>query len=233
MLLLRSILFMLWFLGMTMVLAIIGLPLLAGPRRGAVGLGRIWSKATLWGLKVFAGTHMRVTGAVPKGPVLVAAKHMSMWDTLALHLALGDPGIVLKRELLSIPFYGWYLGKAAAIPIERSAAARALRQMRETAEKVLREDRPVLIFPEGTRRGPGAAPTYKPGVAGLYTMLDVACVPVALDSGLYWQGFWKRPGTITLAFLETIPPGLPRREFMPLLEERIEKATAALVAAAS
>lgn len=232
MLLLRSSLFMLWFLGMTLVLAVMGLPLLAGPRPGTVRLGRLWSKATLWGLRVFAGTHMRITGPIPRGPVLVAAKHMSMWDTLALHLALEDPGIVLKRELLSIPFYGWYLGKAAAIPIERTGAARALRQMREAAQKVLREGRPVLIFPEGTRRKPGAPPTYKPGVAGLYTMLEVACVPVALDSGLYWQGFWKRPGTITLAFLETIPSGLARREFMPLLEKRIEEATAKLIAAA-
>ncbi|MCP5411730.1 MAG: 1-acyl-sn-glycerol-3-phosphate acyltransferase [Alphaproteobacteria bacterium] len=233
MLALRSALFMVWFLCLTLILAILCLPLLAGPRGGAVWLGRVWSKATLWGLKVFAGTHMRVTGTPPAGPVLVAAKHMSMWDTLALHLALGDPGIVLKRELLNIPFYGWYLGKAAAIPIERAAGARALRLMTDAARKVLDQGRPVLIFPEGTRKKPGAPPDYKPGVAGLYAMLDVACVPVALDSGVYWRGFWKRPGTITLAFLEPIPPGLKRAAFMPLLEQRIEQATQALVARAS
>jgi 1-acyl-sn-glycerol-3-phosphate acyltransferase len=155
-----------------------------------------------------------------------------MWDTLALHVALGDPGIVLKRELLGIPFYGWYLGKAAAIPIERTAGARALRKMTDAARKVLDQGRPVLIFPEGTRKHPGAPPDYKPGVAGLYALLDVPCVPVALDSGAYWQGFWKKPGTITLAFLEPIAPGLKRGAFMPLLAQRIEEATAALIAKA-
>ena len=230
MLFLRSSLFMVWFGALTLVLAILCLPLLALPRRGAVRLGWVWSRATLWGLKTFAGLDMRVTGTPPTGPVLVAAKHMSMWDTLALHIALGDPGIVLKRELLSIPFYGWYLGKAAAIAIERSAGAKALRQMMEAARTVLDEGRPVLIFPEGTRRNPGAPPAYKPGVAGLYALLGVACVPVALDSGVYWRGFWKKPGTITLAFLEPIAPGLRRSEFMPLLERRIEEATQALIA---
>ena len=232
MLFLRSTLFMVWFGALTLVLAIACLPLLALPRRGAVRLGRLWSRATLWGLKIFAGLDMRVTGTPPKGPVLVAAKHMSMWDTLALHIALGDPGIVLKHELLSIPFYGWYLGKAAAIAIERSAGAKALRQMTEAARSVLSEGRPVLIFPEGTRRNPGAPPAYKPGVAGLYALLGVACVPVALDSGIYWRGFWKKPGTVTLAFLEPIAPGLRRSEFMPLLERRIEEATQALIAKA-
>lgn len=229
---LRSLLFMIWFVGLTFVLGLLCLPLLALPRRGAARLGRLWCRATLWGLEAIAGLGWRITGPVPSQPVLVAAKHMSMWDTLALHIALGDPGIVLKRELLRIPFYGWYLGKAAAIPIERNAGASALRAMTAAARKVLAQGRPVLIFPEGTRKRPGAAPDYKPGVAGLYAMLDVPCVPVALDSGLYWQGFRKKAGTITLAFLEPIPPGLRRRAFMELLETRIETATAALIAGA-
>jgi 1-acyl-sn-glycerol-3-phosphate acyltransferase len=230
---LRALLFQIWFVALTIAMGIACLPLLALPRRGAVRLGRIWSQATLWGLKVLCGLDWRITGQAPVSPALVAAKHMSMWDTMALHIALGDPGIVLKRELLHIPFYGWYLGKAAAIPIERSAGARALRAMTGAARKVLAQNRPVLIFPEGTRRKPGAAPDYKPGVAGLYAMLEVPCVPVALDSGVYWQGFWKRPGTITLAFLEPIPPGLKRADFMAQLESRIETATAALVAGAA
>jgi len=127
--------------------------------------------------------------------------------------------------LLRIPFYGWYLGKAAAIPIDRGAGADALRRMTHSAKQVLAEGRPILIFPEGTRKKPGAPPHYKPGVAGLYGLLGVACVPVALDSGRYWQGFAKHPGTISLEFLEPIPPGLKRREFMTMLEQRIEDAT--------
>jgi 1-acyl-sn-glycerol-3-phosphate acyltransferase len=142
---------------------------------------------------------------------------------------LDDPGIVLKRELLRIPFYGWYLGKAAAISIDRGAGAEALRRMTHASEAVLEEGRPIVIFPEGTRKKPGASPDYKPGVAGLYALLKVPCVPVALNSGRYWQGFHKIRGTITMEFLEIIPPGLKRADFMNLLEQRIETATAKLL----
>jgi 1-acyl-sn-glycerol-3-phosphate acyltransferase len=226
---LRSALFMAWFLILTAVMSVIFLPLLAVPRKATVWMARQWAKATLWGLKVFCGTGWRVEGTVPESGVLVASKHMSMWDTLALYIVLQDPGIVLKRELLRIPFYGWFLWKAAAIAIDRKSGAEAMRRMTGAATKVLAEGRPVLIFPEGTRKEPGAVPDYKPGVAGLYALLKKPCVPVALDSGLYWRGFFKYPGTITLNFLEPIPPGLKRDSFMPLLEKRIEDATASLL----
>jgi 1-acyl-sn-glycerol-3-phosphate acyltransferase len=228
---LRSALFLIWFVLVTAVMGIVFLPLLALPRKLTVAMARQWAGMTLWGLKVFSGIDMRVGGAPPRSGVLVASKHMSMWDTLALYIALDDPGIVLKRELLRIPFYGWYLAKAAAIAIDRDAGADALRRMTLAAKSMLAEGRPILIFPEGTRKKPGAAPDYKPGVAGLYAILKVPCVPVALDSGRYWQGFTKQPGTISLQFLDVIPPGLKRGEFMSLLEERIETATATLLRA--
>ena len=229
MIFLRSALFLLWFACVTLVQGVLALPLLLAPRRVVARFCRVWAKSVLWGLKVFAGVDMRVTGAVPQGPVLVASKHMSMWDTLAIYVVLGDPGTILKRSLLHVPFFGWYLGRSTAIPIDRAAGASALRAMATGAQAVLAQSRPVVIFPEGTRQKPGAPPAYKPGVAGLYGLLDVPCVPVALNSGRHWQGFWKRPGTITLAFLEPIPPGLKRAVFMPILEERIETATNALL----
>lgn len=222
---LRSALFLLWFAAVTTILSLIFLPVLALPRGATVWLARLWARLTFWGLKIFAGIGFEIRGARPKGAVLIASKHMSMWDTLALYLALDEPAIVLKRELLRIPFYGWFLWKATAIPIDRSAGASALRKMAAEARAVLAEGRSILIFPEGTRKKPGAAPDYKPGVAGLYGQLDVACVPVALNSGVYWTGFFKRPGTIVLEFLEPIGPGLKRNAFMDLLESRIETAT--------
>jgi 1-acyl-sn-glycerol-3-phosphate acyltransferase len=226
---LRSALFLLWFAASSALLAILFLPVLILPEAASVWLARSWSRATFWGLRVFAGITFEVRGTPPRGGVLVAAKHMSMWDTQALFLLLDQPGIVLKRQLLMIPFYGWYLWKATAIPIDRKGGADALRRMTRRAKTVLAADRPILIFPEGTRAKPGAAPDYKPGVAGLYALLNVACVPVALNSGVYWTGFKKKPGTITLEFLEPIPPGLKRATFMALLEQRIETATAALL----
>ena len=225
MIVVRSTLFLAWFLIVTTILSLVFLPVLVLPRGATIWLARLWSRATFFGLKLFAGIDWEIRGIPPRGPVLVAAKHMSMWDTLALYLAVDAPAIVLKRSLLYIPFYGWFLWKAAAVPIDRGAGARALRKMQNAAQEVLADDRPILIFPEGTRKKPHAPPDYKPGVAGLYTMLDVACVPVALNSGVFWTGFRKLPGTIVLEFLEPIPPGLKRAAFMAALESRIETAT--------
>ena len=225
----RSALFLLWFALVSAVLSIVFCPVLILPRGACVWLARSWARTTLWGLRVLAGIDMRVEGDVPQGGALVAAKHMSMWDTLALYLVLDDPAIVLKRELLTIPFYGWFLWKATAIAIDRDAGASALRRMTNEAKKVIAAGRPILIFPEGTRKKPGATPDYKPGVAAIYGLLGVACVPVALDSGRYWTSFRKYSGTITLAFLEAIPPGLKRAAFMETLESRIETATNGLL----
>ncbi|HEY0301001.1 MAG TPA: lysophospholipid acyltransferase family protein [Rhizomicrobium sp.] len=227
---LRSAIFFVWFGAVSALLCILGLPLLLGPREGAGRLGRFWSRLVFWGLRVFAGTRYEVRGTLPPPRVLIAIKHMSMWDTCAIYTLLGDPAIVLKRGLQFIPFYGWYLAKARMIPIDRDGRASALRRMVAAAKRELAAGRSVVIFPEGTRKKPGAPPDYKPGVAGLYGQLDVPCVPVALNSGLFWTGFFKKPGTIVIEFLEPIPAGLPRREFMPRLETAIEGATNKLVA---
>jgi 1-acyl-sn-glycerol-3-phosphate acyltransferase len=229
MIFLRSLLFFIWFAVSSTVLAITFLPVLALPRRFNVWLAQFWARTLFWGLKHFAGIDYRVVGPIPRGPVLVAAKHMSIWDTLALGMILHQPGIILKKQLLYVPFYGWYLSRAAAIPIDRDGGSDTLRRMVRDSKKTLTEGRTLLIFPEGTRKKPGAAPDYKPGVAALYSMLNVPCIPVALDSGIYWQGFYKNPGTITLEFLPEIAPGLKRPAFMALLEERIETATKALL----
>src|SRR5215475_3696452 len=134
---LRSAVFMLWFAATTLVLSLIFLPVLLLPRGATVWLARLWTRVTFWGLKVFTGIGFEIRGHPPKGPVLVASKHMSMWDTMALYLALDQPAIVLKRELLRIPFYGWFVWKATAIPIDRSAGASALRKMSAAGRAVL------------------------------------------------------------------------------------------------
>jgi 1-acyl-sn-glycerol-3-phosphate acyltransferase len=152
---------------------------------------------------------------------------------LALYALLDDASVVIKRELLRVPFYGWFARKAGMIAIDRGAHAGALRKMAEQGRAVAAEGRSIVIFPEGTRKNPDAAPDYKPGVAGLYTQLRVPCVPVALNSGLFWTGpggFLKKRGRIVIEFLPAIPAGLKRAEFMRTLEQRTEEATAKLVA---
>jgi 1-acyl-sn-glycerol-3-phosphate acyltransferase len=229
----RSTLFFLWFVLATVVLNLGFLPALLLPRRAAVTAGRTWAAATLWGLRIFAGLTFEVRGTPPRGAVLVASKHMSMWDTLALYMLLDAPIVVLKRELLNIPFYGWYAHRAGVISIDREGHASALRQMAADAKKAFAAGDTVMIFPEGHRQPPGAPPDYKSGVAALYSQFGAPCVPVALNSGLFWTGpggFLKKSGTIVVEFLPPIPPGLKRPEFMRELQSRIETATAALVA---
>jgi 1-acyl-sn-glycerol-3-phosphate acyltransferase len=230
---LRSLIFFLWFALVSTVLSIVAVPTLVLPRHATVFVSRSWSRAILFGLKLIAGLDYEVRGPVaPKG-VLIASKHMSMWDTIALYLLLDDPAVVIKRELLRVPFYGWYVWKAGSIAIDRDAGVQALRRMIDGARRALGRGQAILIFPEGHRMAPHAASDYKPGVAALYTQLGVACVPVALNSGLFWTGpagFLKKRGRVVVQFLEPIPPGLRPREFLKTLEARIETATTQLVA---
>jgi 1-acyl-sn-glycerol-3-phosphate acyltransferase len=226
----RSAIFLLYFAILSAAMSIFFLPMLMLPRHVAAWMPRRWCALTFWGLRVFARLDFEMRGQRPPRGVLVAAKHMSMWDTLALYYLLDDPAIVMKRELFNIPFYGWYARKAGMIAVDRDGHASALRRMAASANAAFAQGRSVLIFPEGTRKKPGAAPDYKPGVAGLYGKLGTACFPVALNSGQYWTGFVKKPGRIVLEFLEPIPPSLKRREFMELLQNRIETATDKLVA---
>src|SRR5204862_2085852 len=131
------------------------------------------------------------------------------------------------RELLLVPFYGWYAARAGSIAIDRRGGAGALRRMVAAARREATAGRPIVIFPEGTRTVPGTRLIYQPGVAALYQALDLPVVPAAVNSGLFWgrRSFVKRPGRIVLAFLEPIPPGLPRVQMMRELETRIEDAT--------
>jgi 1-acyl-sn-glycerol-3-phosphate acyltransferase len=232
MVLIRSTLFFVYFIAISAIIFIGVLPTLLMPREAVIHASRLWSRCVFWGARVLAGQRFEIRGIPPRSGVLVASKHMSLWDTMALYLALYDAAFVLKRELLRIPFYGWYIRKAGIIAIDRGGHASALRKMAAASRAAFAAGRSVLIFPEGTRQLPGAPPAYKSGVAGLYGQIDVPCVPVALNSGLFWSGplgFIKKPGTMVLEFLEPIPPGLKRPEFMAILESRIETATGKLV----
>jgi len=231
---LRSLLFTLYFAGVSAAMTIGLSPLLfVGPRSGIVWAMRSWASLVIGGLKHIAGIRMELRGAehVPPGGALIAAKHLSMWETMAFHLLLADPAMVMKSELRKVPLYGRYAERAEMIIVDRDAGAKALRQLITEAKARLAEGRQIVIFPEGTRVAPGAPPDYKPGVAALYGHLGVPCIPVALNSGLYWprRGLTRKPGTILIEFLTPIPPGLPRPAFMAALEGAIESATARLL----
>jgi 1-acyl-sn-glycerol-3-phosphate acyltransferase len=164
--------------------------------------------------RILLGVRSKVEGEIPAGPVLFAAKHQSMYETLEVLVLLGDPAVVVKRELTSIPFWGAIAKKHGVIPVDRAGSATALRIMLKAARAAVAEGRSIVIFPEGTRVAPGEQPPLRAGFAGLYRQLHLPVVPVAIDSGRLWgrRQFVKRPGVITFRFGEPIPPGLPREE---------------------
>lgn len=234
---LRSIIFAVVFYLNTAVFLLFGSPLLFGPRSWAMAALKLHARVSLWWLEKIVGTRMEVRGLerLPPGPILVAAKHQSAWDTFALIPLFRDPALVMKAELMHIPFYGWFSRKFGMIPIRREAKASALRELLREARARAAAGREILIFPEGTRRPPGAPPDYKPGVMLLYEGLNVPCVPLALNSGLFWprRRLERYPGTIVVEILEPIPPGLSRSAFKAEVIDRIESACARLNAEAA
>lgn len=236
MILLRSLLFQLLFYTFTIAYMVVCLPILPfiSRRRMWVAIVLPWVATTGFLLRVICGTKVEIVGRehIPSGPLLVASKHQSAWETLALLPLFSDATFILKRELTWLPLFGWYMRKGRVIPIDRGARSAALKSMTVRARQELADNRQIIIFPEGTRRPPGAPPAYKFGVAHLYAAFGVPCLPVALNSGLYWprNALVRRPGTIRVEILPAIPPGLPREAFLERLQSDIETASDRLVA---
>ena len=199
-----------------------------------MAMAKSWGHTSGWLLRVVAGTKVELRGLdkIPPGALLVAAKHQSVWETFMLLTLFDDPAYVFKRELQWIPIFGWYAWKSRMIPVDRGARGGAMAGMIARAREEFSRGRQIIIFPEGTRTAPGAPPAYKAGVAQLYAASGVPCLPVALNSGLYWprRKFLRYPGTIVLEVLDPIPPGLAREEFAERLEREMEEATGRLVA---
>jgi 1-acyl-sn-glycerol-3-phosphate acyltransferase len=229
----RSLAFNALFYVNLIVHMIIALPVLAMPHRVHLRFIRSYARTSLWLLRVVCGTAVEWRGLekIPQGACIVACKHQSVWETFSLYAVLDDPTYILKRELMLIPVFGWHMRKAGLIPIDRSAGMAALSRMTARAKKELGRSRQVVIFPEGTRRPPGAEPSYKPGVAHLYAKAGVVCVPLALNSGLFWprRSLMRFPGTVLVEVLDPIAPGLDTRTFLNRLQDVLEEATARLL----
>jgi len=210
---LRSILFAILFYVGSAIIVPIGAVIGVFWSPAIRGTGKAWASWFWWLLPVL-GIRVEIRGTIPQRAVIIAAKHQSAFETIATLYLWDFPAVVLKAELMRIPFWGYIAGRHGAIPVERDASTKAMRTMMRAAEKAIGEGRPIIIFPEGSRMPVGEAPPLKPGVAGLYKMLKLPVVPVALDSGKVWprNAFVKRPGTITIDFGEEIPAGLDRKE---------------------
>jgi 1-acyl-sn-glycerol-3-phosphate acyltransferase len=233
---LRSLVFNVLFYLLLVIWLIIAIPTFLMPRQAILAVARWWAHSNLLLMRIICGTRVEIRGVekIPKGPLIVASKHQSMWETFALLQFFDQPLYIVKRELTWIPFFGWYIMKADMIGVERSARARALRDMTRRAGAAVREGRQLIIFPEGTRRPVEAPPHYKHGVAQVYKDSGVPCLPVALNSGLFWprRTFMRYPGTLVVEFLDPLPPGLSRDDFVARVSMVIEEATDRIVKAA-
>ncbi len=229
----RSLLYVALFYLWTALVAVAFTPLILGPVRWTHAMFHFWGRGVV-GLLVICGIRVEVRGRqfIPTGAALVAPKHQCMLDVFAQFTWLPASAFVMKKELAWIPWFGWYARKAGAIVIDRDGGSKTMRQVIREGIELFKLERQVVIFPEGTRKAPGAAPDYKPGIAALYRELNVPVYPVATNAGVHWpaHGFIRRPGIIVFEYLEPIPPGLKRAEFMRILEERIEAKSNELLA---
>lgn len=193
-----------------------------------------WSKVIGGALRVIAGVdcEFRGTENLPPPPAVIASKHQSAFDTICYLWLKPFPMYVMKKELLSIPFWGWYANRCGKVAVDRRGGAGALKKMVRESLVALDDGKYLVVFPEGTRVAPGDKKPYHPGIAAIYAAAKAPLVPVALNSGVFWgrRKFLKRPGTIVVEYLPPIPPGLDRKAFIAELESRIEEATNRLVA---
>lgn len=230
----RSLVFNVGFYLSLAIHCIIGIPTLLMPRQAIIEVAKSWSRSTTWMLRVICNINVEYRGRekIPEGPLIIASKHQSAWETIAFLPMIRSPLFILKRELTWLPFFGWYLLKAKMIPVNRAAGARSLVEMTKLARERIADDRQLIIFPEGTRRPVGAEPRYKFGVAQIYVECGVPCIPVALNSGLFWprRTFLRYPGTVIFEFLDLVPPGLARDEFLTRISTAIEEASNRLIA---
>ncbi len=225
----RSVVFNLAFFAWAFVSAILFIPFFTFSTSTAQMVGKPWAVVSLWLARVLCGIKYEVRGRehIQTSPVIYASKHQSAWDTMIFLTLLPNMAFVLKKELLRLPFWGWYLWRMRMIAIDRAAGASSIKQLVRDGKTALAENRPIVIFPEGTRTKPNAAPNYHAGIVAMYSALGVPVVPVALNSGVYWgkNAFFKKSGTIIIEFLPPIPAGLDKKDFFTRMQNDIETAS--------
>jgi 1-acyl-sn-glycerol-3-phosphate acyltransferase len=226
----RSILFNLCFYANLIIRMIVLSPIyFLMPRKAAYAIPKNWARSSVWLMEKIVGTTFEIEGLenIPAGGYILAPKHQSFWDTFALLPYLDDPVYILKRELMWIPLFGWYAGKQQMIPVDRGARGKVMLDVLKRTREVLAKGRQLIIYPEGTRRPPGAEPLYKYGIARMYRDLGVPVVPVAMHPGLFWprRTFQRYPGHFKVRILPPIEAGMDPDAFFARLMAETEKAS--------
>ena len=224
---LKSLVFNIFLYGGLIFIFILAIPTLFLPSKFTLFFGRVSAKYIILLMRLILNTKVLFHGVENLKKVekfFVASAHQSMFETFALQIPLDGPIFILKKELLKIPLFGWYLRKIGAIEIIRETTTKEnLNFFDKIKNKINKENRPLLIFPQGTRVKPNDLVPFKKGVGRIYNKLNLPCVPVALDSGKVWpkNSFLKYPGNINISFLEPIMPGKDKEEFIKEIENKI------------
>ncbi|KQV35211.1 MULTISPECIES: 1-acyl-sn-glycerol-3-phosphate acyltransferase [unclassified Rhizobium] len=227
---LRSVLFNTLFYANLILQMIVFTPIyFLVPRKTSWFVPKNWARSNNWLFEKVVGTTFEIEGLenLPEGGYIFAPKHQSFWDVFALLPWLADPFYILKRELTWIPLFGWYVKKQRMVPVNRAARGKAMAAVMERTHREMENGRQLIIYPEGTRRPPGAAPDYKYGIARLYRDLDMPVVPVVMHPGLFWprRKFLRFPGHFKVRILPPIPPGDDPDHFHAKLIETMEAAS--------
>ncbi|MFM9853178.1 MAG: lysophospholipid acyltransferase family protein [Sphingomonadaceae bacterium] len=225
MLAIRSLIFSLFFYGGSVVLVSVAAASVPFGQAAILTAARRWARWHRWCARVFIGAQTQVIGDLPQAGVIYAIKHESGYEAVETLVLFDRPAVVMKKELVDMFGWGFVARAHGVIPVDREAGAAAMRAMISVAKAAKAAGRPVVIFPEGTRVPHGEQPPLRAGFAGLYKVLGLPVVPIALDSGKIWRkGLIKRPGVVTMTVGEIIPAGLPRAE----IERRVHSAINAL-----
>ncbi len=229
--LLRSLVFNLSIYVMMAILAVLYfIPALIS-REWAFKACHAWCNYVRWALKWIVGMETEVRGTPPTGEVVIAAKHQSFLDIIMIYNSVPRGKFIMKRELIYTPIFGQYALRIGCVPVDRGKRGTAIEKMKRDVEKGRAEPGQLIIYPQGTRVAPGVKKPYKVGTGVLYEQLGQECVPVAANVGYFWpkRGLLRKPGKAVVEFLEPIPAGLPVKEFMRVLEERVESRSDALL----
>ena len=214
-----------------LVLAVVFFPWALFSPRGAHAACHTYCAWVLWTLRWMVGLKVEVRGTPPKDEVMVAAKHQSFLDVMAIYHAVPRGKFIMKRELMFAPFLGQYGLRIGCVPVNRGKRGAAIKKMLDDVRSGKQRGGQLIIYPQGTRIAPGVSAPYKVGTGALYDQLGQPCVPVATNIGVFWPktGITRKPGVAVVEFLPRIEPGMAPKPFMAQLEADIESASNALL----
>ncbi len=230
----RSFIFNCFYVFWTLAVGILFFPVVFMPTHIIIlVIGKIWAQGLYFFLKILCNLKLDLKGVEnrPKVPAIYASKHQSALETFMYHILVHKPVFVLKKELLNIPVFGYYLKKMGMIAIDRSGGIKSLKILLKEVQDKLDDGYSIIIFPEGTRTKPGDQVEYNAGIAAIYNLKAASIIPIALNTGCFWpkDSFLKKPGKFTIEFLPAISNDLNKKEFMSQLEEQIETKSKELI----